>query len=89
LTYSLLRIATFRLAHLCRSRPRGSIREQVVELEKSFETPSLPTLTRSYLRRFTFYVADPLSSIRRGGPVAGRSFVSPLICGLFKTPSQI
>jgi hypothetical protein len=38
--------------------------------KKSFETHSLPTLTRSYLRRFTFYVTDPLSSIRRGGPVA-------------------
>ena len=28
-----------------------------------FETHSLPTLTRSYPRRFTFYVADPISSI--------------------------
>src|SRR4029077_17396950 len=28
-----------------------------------FETHSLPTLTRSYPRRFSFYVADPLSSI--------------------------
>src|SRR4030095_11337606 len=27
------------------------------------ETRSLPTLTRSYPRRFTFYVADPVSSI--------------------------
>jgi multiple antibiotic resistance protein len=27
------------------------------------ETHSLPTLTRSYPRRFTFYVAEPLSSI--------------------------
>jgi hypothetical protein len=27
------------------------------------ETRSLPTLTRSYLRRFTFYVAAPVSSI--------------------------
>jgi multiple antibiotic resistance protein len=27
------------------------------------ETRSLPTLTRSYPRRFTFYVAEPLSSI--------------------------
>jgi hypothetical protein len=30
----------------------------------SIETRSLPTLTRSYPRRFTFYVADPISSIR-------------------------
>jgi hypothetical protein len=29
-----------------------------------FETRSLPTLTRSYPRRFTFYVADPVSSVR-------------------------
>jgi hypothetical protein len=28
------------------------------------ETHSLPTLTRSYPRRFTFYVADPISSIQ-------------------------
>jgi hypothetical protein len=28
------------------------------------ETRSLPTLTRSYPRRFTFYVADPISSIQ-------------------------
>jgi hypothetical protein len=27
------------------------------------ETRSLPTLTRSYPRRFTFYVAAPVSSI--------------------------
>ena len=30
---------------------------------RSVETRSLPTLTRSYPRRFTFYVAEPLSSI--------------------------
>jgi uncharacterized DUF497 family protein len=29
----------------------------------SVETHSLPTLTRSYPRHFTFYVADPVSSI--------------------------
>jgi len=29
----------------------------------SIETRSLPTLARSYPRRFTFYVADPISSI--------------------------
>jgi ABC-type hemin transport system ATPase subunit len=28
------------------------------------ETRSLPTLTRSYPRHFTFYVADPISSIQ-------------------------
>jgi hypothetical protein len=33
---------------------------------RSIETRSLPTLTRSYPRRFTFYVADPISSIKRG-----------------------
>jgi small neutral amino acid transporter SnatA (MarC family) len=27
------------------------------------ETHSLPTLTRSYPRRFTFYVAEPISSV--------------------------
>jgi hypothetical protein len=31
----------------------------------SIETHSLPTLTRSYPRHFTFYVADPVSSIAR------------------------
>ena len=31
--------------------------------EPWLETRSLPTLTRSYPRRFTFYVADPVSSI--------------------------
>jgi hypothetical protein len=29
------------------------------------ETHSLPTLTRSYPRRFTFYVAAPVSSIEQ------------------------
>jgi hypothetical protein len=32
--------------------------------EPWLETRSLPTLTRSYPRRFTFYVADPISSIQ-------------------------
>jgi hypothetical protein len=31
----------------------------------SIETHSLPSLTRSYPRHFTFYVADPISSIAR------------------------
>jgi len=31
----------------------------------SIETHSLPMLTRSYPRHFTFYVADPVSSIAR------------------------
>jgi hypothetical protein len=30
----------------------------------AFETHSLPTLTRSYPRRFTFYVAHPIRSIQ-------------------------
>ena len=30
---------------------------------RSFETRSLPTRTRSYPRRFTFYVAEPVSSV--------------------------
>ena len=46
------RTSTYRFAYLCRAPPGGSI-----------ETRSLPTLTRSYPRRFTFYVADPFSSI--------------------------
>src|SRR5689334_9123201 len=29
-----------------------------------FETRSLPTLTRSYPRRFTFYVADPSAPLK-------------------------
>src|SRR6266516_5737184 len=32
--------------------------------QQRFETRLLPTLTRSYPRHFTFYVAEPLSSIR-------------------------
>ena len=39
----------------------------------AIETRSLPTLTRSYPRRFTFYVADPLSSIRRALAAAMRA----------------
>jgi hypothetical protein len=39
--------------------------------------------------RDVLYVAEPLSSIRRGWPVADRTFVSPLICGSFKTTAQI
>jgi hypothetical protein len=36
------------------------------------ETRSLPTLTRSYPRRFTFYVAHPIRSIReQNEPVSG------------------
>jgi hypothetical protein len=53
-----------RLAHLCRSTPVGSI-----------ETRSLPTLTRSYPRRFTFYVAHPIRSIEtRSLPTLTRSY---------------
>ena len=33
--------------------------------KNGFETRLLPTLTRSYPCRFTFYVADPVSSIDR------------------------
>jgi hypothetical protein len=33
------------------------------EQKGGFETHSLPTLTRSYPRRFTFYVAVPISAI--------------------------
>src|SRR5436189_5350676 len=40
------------------SRPTSKERSQ-----KWFETRLLPTLTRSYPCRFTFYVADPVSSI--------------------------
>ena len=39
----------------------------------AIETRSLPALTRSHPRRFTFYVADPLSSIRRGHAAAMRA----------------
>jgi hypothetical protein len=42
-------------AHPCRSHPSGSI-----------ETRSLPTLARCFPRSFTFYVADPVSSIPAG-----------------------
>jgi hypothetical protein len=43
--------------------------------EPWLETRSLPTLTRSYPRRFTFYVADPISSIEtRSLPTLTRSY---------------
>jgi len=35
------------------------------EVRPAFETRSRPTLTRSYPRRFTFYVARPMRSIQR------------------------
>jgi hypothetical protein len=35
----------------------------VLNSSSAFETRSLPTLTRSYPRRFTFYVAHPIRSI--------------------------
>jgi hypothetical protein len=35
----------------------------VAHASRSIETRSLPTLTRSYSRRFTFYLAHPIRSI--------------------------
>ena len=51
------------------------------------ETRSLPTLTRSYPRRFTFYVADPISSIRRGHAAAMRADLPAI--GSFPRISEI
>ena len=34
------------------------------QTESGLETRSLPTLTRSYPRRFTFYVADPSAPLK-------------------------
>jgi hypothetical protein len=68
----------------------GGKRREVLNRKKSFETHSLPTLTRSYLRPSIFYVADPSAPFDAFHPrTADGSFVSPLICGLFKTPSHI
>ena len=39
-----------------------------------FETRSLPTLTRSYPRRFAFYVANPVGSIPQFFNVAPSDF---------------
>jgi hypothetical protein len=40
-----------------------------------FETRSLPALARGYPRRFTFYVADPISSIEtRSLPALARGY---------------
>ncbi len=50
--------AHFDLPIYVSSRPASKQRSQ-----KGFETRLLPTLTRSYPCRFTFYVADPISSI--------------------------
>ncbi len=58
----------------CRSTPVGSI-----------ETRSLPTLTRSYPRRFTFYVAPPSCSIREQ---AGYSCAES-VCSLFEKTMRI
>jgi restriction endonuclease HindI-like protein len=52
LTRVLPPASTSRFAHLCRSRPRGSIH-------------SLPTLAHYFPRSFTFYVAHPDRSILR------------------------
>jgi hypothetical protein len=49
----------FGTAH--RAAATGSISRP--QIHTDFETRSLPTLTRSYPRRFTFYVAPPGHSI--------------------------
>jgi hypothetical protein len=42
---------------------------------QEFETRSLPTLARRYPRSFTFYVADPISSIEtRSLPTLARRY---------------
>jgi hypothetical protein len=43
--------------------PRG-LTGHVALLSRSIETRLLPTLTRSYPRRFTFYVADPSAPLK-------------------------
>jgi len=56
-----------------RPLPRG-FTGHVAHPSRSIETRLLPTLTRSYPPHFTFYVAEPLSSIR----------VSPLLIKISK-----
>jgi hypothetical protein len=65
--------------HPCRSQPTGSIPAgsiqrvchdtldfiQVPDFPSAIETRSLPTLTRSYPRRFAFYVAWPAAPFAR------------------------
>jgi hypothetical protein len=58
LTYILLRFSDAILRII--GRQGATILVRVIGI---IETPSLPTLTRSYPRRFTFYVAAPVSSI--------------------------
>jgi hypothetical protein len=79
LTYALPLIPTCRFAHLCRSLPSGSIPAESIQrvchdtaefihvpaFPNAIETRSLPTLTRSYPRRFTFYVAWPAAPFAR------------------------
>ena len=43
----------------------GFNQNRVVGFPRPIETRSLPTLTRSYPCRFTFYVARPTRSIRK------------------------
>jgi hypothetical protein len=58
---------------LCAGKTRDARQRCSTKQNDGFETHSLPTLTRSYPRRFTFYVADPLSSIET------RSFPNSLV----------
>ena len=46
----------------CELTPAGET-AAAADLREDIETRSLPALTRSFPRHFTFYVADPISSI--------------------------
>ena len=71
LTNVLPPISSFRFAHPCRSRPRGSIVSRLAPAALDRYLAAAPAMsrfptapfTRRYPRDFTFYVADPVSSI--------------------------
>src|SRR5438094_4002664 len=73
LTHVLPPISTSRFAHLCRSRPRGSVHSLLpsqLYLDHSHRPVLAPATlaalpsTRAIPDRDVFYVADPISSIQ-------------------------
>ena len=75
-------------AHLCRSRPRGSVHSllrsslkpvrlgpfHVAHPIRSIETRSAPAFSRCYPRSFAFYLGKPISSIQATGPSVSQPF---------------
>ena len=70
----------------CRANRSSTSQERSSSRVIAIETRSLPTLTGSYPRRFTFYVADPLSSIRPACAAAMRADLAAI--GWFRRISR-